>query len=108
MLKRVLSNYGSLATMRVLSRLLHFAIKTYLIRTQLNQQILARLLNLDLLFSLSLHVLKSCFKPSYQKIHNPDNAIKSSMNIMTFGILGTAVSTVIVSLMEYLHYKSGG
>lgn len=68
MLKRVIGNYGSLATMRVLSRLFHFAIKTYLIRTQLDNVILAHLLNLDLIFTLSLHALKSCFKPSYQKI----------------------------------------
>ena len=67
MLSNVLKNFGSLTTMRVVSRLILFALKTYLIRTQLDEQILAHLLNLDLLLTSSLHVARSCFKPSYQK-----------------------------------------
>ena len=37
MLGKVLQNLGSLTAMRVLSRILHFVLKTYLIRTQLNE-----------------------------------------------------------------------
>jgi hypothetical protein len=37
MLANVLKNYGSLTTMRILSRLFQFALKTYLIRTQLDE-----------------------------------------------------------------------
>jgi O-antigen/teichoic acid export membrane protein len=36
MLTNVLKNFGSLTTMRVLSRLVQFIVKTYLIRTQLD------------------------------------------------------------------------
>lgn len=68
MLENVVTNFSSLTTMRVVSRLLHFVLKTYLIRTQLNEEILAHLLNLDLIITISMHVVKSCFKPSYQKI----------------------------------------
>jgi hypothetical protein len=67
MIANVLKNFGSLTTMRVLSRLLVFGLKTYLIRTELDEQILAYLLNLDLLLTTSLHVARSCFKLSYQK-----------------------------------------
>ena len=36
MIGKVLKNFGSLTTMRVLSRIFHFALKTFLIRTQLD------------------------------------------------------------------------
>jgi len=68
MIKKVLKNVGSLSTMRILSRLLQFFLKTYLIRTQLDEEILAHLLHLDLIINTSLHIAKSCFKPSYQKV----------------------------------------
>ena len=101
MLANVLKNLGSLTTMRVLSRLVHFGLKTYLIRTQLDEQLLSHLLNLDLLLTTSLHVARSCFKPSYQKVGNKEHMVPSSMNMMTFGILATLASAFIVSLMQY-------
>lgn len=46
MLANVLKNFGSLTTMRVLSRIIQFIIKTYLIRTELNEEVLAHMLHL--------------------------------------------------------------
>ena len=68
MIKKVLKNAGSLSTMRILSRVVQFLLKTYLIRTQLDEEILAHLLHLDLILNTSLHIVRSCFKPSYQKV----------------------------------------
>lgn len=68
MIKKVLKNAGSLSTMRILSRLVQFLLKTYLIRTQLDEELLAHLLHLDLILNTSLHIARSCFKPSYQKV----------------------------------------
>ena len=68
MIEKVIKNAGSLSTMRILSRLVQFFLKTYLIRTQLDEQILSHLIHLDLILSTSLHLAKSCFKPSYQKV----------------------------------------
>jgi hypothetical protein len=68
MLRTVLQNFGSLTTMRILSRIIHFMLKTYLIRTELDEEVLAHMLHLDLLLTTSLHVARSCFKPSYQKV----------------------------------------
>lgn len=101
MLANVLNNLGSLTTMRVLSRLVHFGLKTYLIRTQLDEQLLSHLLNLDLLLTSSLHVAHSCFKLSYQKVYSKEHMVPSSMNMMTFGILATLASAFIFSLMQY-------
>lgn len=108
MLSTVLQNFGSLTTMRILSRIIHFMLKTYLIRTQLDQEVLAHLLHLDLLLTTSLHVARSCFKPSYQKVENQDHVIKSSMNIMTFGVLATIGSTIVVSFMQHYQYVTSG
>lgn len=108
MLSNVMRNFGSLTTMRVLSRLLHFVLKTYLIRTQLNEEILAHLLNLDLILTTALHVIRSCFKPSYQKVSDGQHLLKSSMNIMTFGVAATILSAVAISVLEYYHFLLSG
>ena len=63
-----MANLGSLTAMRVISRLVHFLLKTYLIRTQLDEDVLGHLLNLDLVLTTSLHIVRACLKPSYQKV----------------------------------------
>lgn len=108
MLGKVFKNYGSLTGMRIISRLFQFALKTYLIRTQLDEEVLAQLLAFDLILTASLHVVKSCLKPAYQKADIDPHIIESSMNIMTGGILVTFISAAIVGSMEYYrHFNSG-
>lgn len=108
MLKKVVQNLGSLTVMRVLSRVVHFLLKTYLIRTQLDEEILAHMLHLDLILTASLHVVRSCFKPSYQKVSNNNTIVESSMNIMSFGIFATIISAAVVGLMEYYQFVQSG
>lgn len=108
MLGNVFKNYGSLTMMRILSRVFQFALKTYLIRTQLDEQILAHLLNMQLILGTSLHIVKSCLKPSYQKVDNNNNIIKSSMNIMTFGIVITFFCSIAIAYTQYSQYINSG
>lgn len=66
------------------------------------------MLHLDLILSASLHVVRSCFKPSYQKVSNDKTIVESSMNIMSFGIFATIISTGVVGLMEYYQFLQSG
>jgi hypothetical protein len=60
---------------------------------------------LDLILTTSLHIAKNCFKPSYQQVSSKDEklTIISSMNLMSIGVLGTILSTVIVVLLQWNH-----
>jgi hypothetical protein len=108
MLGKVLQNYGSLTVMRVVSRLFQFALKTYLIRTTLDEDTLGQLVGLEFIVSTSLHVVKTSLKPSYQKVSDEKNIIKSAMNIMTAGVLVTLLCSALVGLFQYWQYAGSG
>jgi hypothetical protein len=96
-------NFLSLTGIRVVSRVLEFLLRVYLIRTVLSGEIVAELLGLDLIITSSLHLAKSCFKPSYQQIENPNpqHNILSSMNLMTFGVGSTIAGAVIMLYVRW-------
>lgn len=88
---------------RVFSRILEFILRIYLIREVLSQEILAQMVALDLILTSSLHITKSCFRPSYQQVEQTDHRhnITSAMNLMTFGIATTIVSAAAVCAFQY-------
>lgn len=101
-------NYSTLTLIRVVSRIGEFFFKAYLIRTVLSENIFGHTLNLDFILNTSLHVIRVCLKPSYQKGQNKDivKAIKSGMNIMTFGVLTAFLLAVLAASLQLGH--SGG
>jgi len=100
MILNVIKNFGSITSLRIVTRVFEFFLKTYLIRNILDKEILAHMINLDLILTSSLHIVKSCLKPSYQRVQNPQNSLKSAMNVMTLGIVATVVSAIIVCFIE--------
>ena len=88
MIKGVVSNFVSVTGLRIISKILDFFIRVYLIRNTLSPIILSELVTLDLIITISLYIPKSCFKPSYQQIEleNKNYNIISAMNLMTIGI----------------------
>jgi len=99
MIRKVLHSFGSLTSIRILSRVFEFILKTYLIRNLLDREIVGHMLQLDLIITISLHIIKSCFKPAYQKVSDPENIEKniiSGMNLLNYGIVVTALSSFIV------------
>jgi hypothetical protein len=65
------------------------------------------MLQLDLVITISLHIIKSCLKPAYQKVSNPlkiEKNIISGMNLMNLGIIVTALSSCIVCFSQLYHY----
>lgn len=71
MIRKVIHNFGSLTGIRILSRVFEFVLKTYLIRNLLDKEIVGHMLQLDLIITMSLHIIKSCLKPAYQKVSEP-------------------------------------
>lgn len=108
MLGKVLQNYGSLTIMRVVSRLFQFALKTYLIRTTLDEDILGHLVGLEFIVSTSLHVVKTSLKPSYQKVEEEGNIVKSAMNIMTGGVIVTILCSALVGILQFWQHTGSG
>lgn len=108
MLGKVLQNYGSLTMMRVVSRLFQFALKTYLIRTTLDEDTLGQLVGLEFIVSTSLHVVKTSLKPSYQKVEDEGNIVKSAMNIMTGGVIVTILCSALVGIFQFWQYSGSG
>lgn len=68
MISGVVNSFASVTLIRILSRVLEFFLRVYLIREVLSPEILAELIALDLIMTTSLHVTKNCFKPSYQQV----------------------------------------
>jgi O-antigen/teichoic acid export membrane protein len=103
MLSRVVSSFASVTILKVLSRVLEFLLRVYLIREVLSPEILAEMVALDLLLTTSLHIAKSCFKPSYQQVESKDEqrTIVSSMNLMSVGVVATALSAAAVVLWQW-------
>lgn len=65
------------------------------------------MLQLDLIITISLHIIKSCLKPAYQKVSDPakiEKNIHSGMNLMTIGVASTAFVSLIVCGIELYHY----
>jgi hypothetical protein len=103
MIKKILSNYGSLTGIRILSRIFEFLLKTYLIRNLLSKAMLSHMVHLDLILTVSLHILKHCLKPSYQKVSplsTPSQSIKSGMNLINVGVLITAMCSLVVCFFQ--------
>ena len=68
MIKGITTNFFSLTSIRIISRVLEFFLRVYLIRNTLSPEILAEMVSLDLILTTSLHIAKSCLKPSYQQV----------------------------------------
>ena len=102
MISDVASNFLSVTGLRILSRILDFLLRVYLIRNTLSPIILSELVALDLIMTISLYISKSCFKPSYQQIELQNknyNIIFRSFRSMTF-ISG------LLRLFSYMHYNT--
>ena len=58
---------------------------------------------LDLIITTSLHITKSCFKPSYQQVDlsNKNHNIVSGSNLMTVGIGVTISSGIFVCALQW-------
>ena len=71
------------------------------------------MVHLDLIITTSLHILKSCLKPSYQKVKSVEESeknIKSGMNLMNWGLLTSTICAVIIcgiQLSQYHNQNSG-
>jgi hypothetical protein len=67
------------------------------------------MLQLDLIVTTSLHIIKSCLKPAYQKVTDPNKTsrnIISGMNLMNFGIAIAGISSCIVCIFQLYHYEN--
>ncbi len=100
MITNVLKNYGSLSLIRILSRVLEFFLKAYLIRSVLQQSVLGHLVNLDFILTFSLSIVKVALKPSYQKVSSKENSITSGMNLLTLGVLVTAALSFLTTVLQ--------
>ena len=71
----------------------------------LSPQILAEMVALDLILTTALHITKSCFKLSYQQVESKSKAhnVVSSMNLMSVGVLTTAISAAVVIFLQWHH-----
>ena len=58
---------------------------------------------LDLIITSSLHITKSCFKPSYQQVDftNKNHNIVSGSNLMTAGIGVTILSGIFACTLQW-------
>lgn len=72
MLSGVANSFASVTIIRVLSRVMEFFLRVYLIREVLSPEVLAEMVALDLILTTALHVTKNCFKPSYQQMESKD------------------------------------
>lgn len=90
---------------RVVSRVLEFFLRVYLIREVLSPSILAEMMALDLILTTALHITKNCFKPSYQQVESTcdESNIVSSMNLMSMGVMATLLSASIVVVLQWNH-----
>ena len=104
MISDVASNFLSVTGLRILSRILDFLLRVYLIRNTLSPIILSELVALDLIMTISLYISKSCFKPSYQQIElqNKNYNIISAMNLMTIGI---PITVILASMTCFFQWK---
>lgn len=67
------------------------------------------MLQLDLIITVSLHIVKSCLKPAYQKVSNSSQLEKnvfSGMNLMSLGVFSTIIVSLVVSGLELYHYQN--
>ena len=68
MITGVVHSFASVTSIRVLSRVLEFLLRLYLIRNVLSEAILAQMVGLDLILTSSMHIAKACLRPSYQQV----------------------------------------
>lgn len=73
MISGIVGSFASVTIIRILSRVLEFFLRVYLIRSVLTPEIVAEMVGLDLILTTSLHVVKSCFKPSYQQVSSSES-----------------------------------
>ena len=103
MITGVIKNFASLTAIRVVSRVLEFLLRVYLIREVLSEEIVAQLVTLDLILTSSLHIAKACLKPGYQQVESNDEKrnVTSAMNLMTFGVGTTMISAIIICSIQW-------
>lgn len=68
MISNVLKGFGSIISIRILSRITEFILRIYIIRNVLDEETLSHIIHLDLVYNASLHIVKDCLKKSYQKL----------------------------------------